>query len=216
MADPDDTAKSDADDGRDAAGAVPANDSTVSIERPDLAAVDTLVDLWVALASEQQAHDSHILPEANRAVVRDALAKHAVSGGIRVARCEGDVVGFVTFDIERGAYEQDEQRGVVRNVYVEPPYRGAGVGTALMDAAESSLRAAGATVVSLEAMAANRAARRFYRERGYRPHRVQFEKGVDGSSDGTGNSPDGSGSAANDNRDTERRDATETDDGTDG
>ena len=213
MDDPDDAAKSDADDGRDAAGTVPANDSTVSIERPDLAAVDALVDLWVALASEQQAYDSHILPEANRAVVRDALAEHAVAGGLRVARCEGDVVGFVTFDIERGAYEQDEKRGVVRNVYVEPMYRGAGVGTDLMDAAESSLRADGATVVSLEAMAANRAARRFYRERGYRPHWVQFEKAVGGSSDGTDNPTTESDSAANDNRDTEGGGATEADNG---
>ena len=162
------------------AGSEESGDWEVSIDSPDLDAVDALVDLWVALASDQRAHDSHVLPDENRAVVRDTLARHAVTGGIRVARRDGDIVGFVTFGIERGAYEQDETRGVVRNVYVDPTARGDGIGTALMDAAESSLRAAGATVLSLEAMAANRRAREFYRERGYEPHRVQFEKPADG------------------------------------
>ncbi|WP_336024916.1 GNAT family N-acetyltransferase [Halobellus salinisoli] len=169
-------------EGSDASG--PATDavsdaSAVSIDRPDPSVVDALVDLWVALATDQRAHDSHILPEENRPVVRDTIARQAVSGGVRVARSGGEVVGFVTFDIERGAYAQDETRGVVRNVYVDPEYRGADVGTALMDEAEAALREADATVISLEAMAANRRAREFYRGRGYSPHRIQFEKRIE-------------------------------------
>ncbi|WP_049987145.1 GNAT family N-acetyltransferase, partial [Halobellus rufus] len=120
----------------------------VSIDCPDPAEVDALVDLWVDLATDQRAHDSHILPEANRAVVRDTLARQAVGGGVRVARLADETVGFVSFDVERGAYEQEETRGVVRNVYVDPEYRNEGVGTALMGAAEAALREAGATVVA--------------------------------------------------------------------
>ena len=185
MADPDDSEGSERGTRPGEAGTHPVETGTrsehasVSIDSPDLDAVDALVDLWVGLASDQRAHDSHILPDENRAVVRDTLARHAVTGGIRVARGDGDIVGFVTFGIQRGAYEQDETRGVVRNVYVEPAYRGAGIGTALMDAAESALRGTGATVLSLEAMAANRAAQKFYLERGYEPHRIQFEKPAD-------------------------------------
>ncbi|MFA1612025.1 GNAT family N-acetyltransferase [Halobellus rubicundus] len=151
---------------------------TVAIERPDVSEVDALVDLWIALATGQRAHDSHLLPEANRATVRDTLARHAVTGGVQVARRDGEIVGFVTFGPEEGAYEQDVTRGVVRNVYVRPAYRGEGIGAELMDVAESALESAGATVVSLEAMAANERARAFYRERGYAPHRIQFEKAV--------------------------------------
>lgn len=150
----------------------------VSIEPGDVTSIDTLADLWVALASEQRAHDSHLLADANRSVIRDTLARQAVHGSIRVARCDGDAVGFITFDIERGLYEEDETRGVVQNVYVAHEHRGQGIGTALMDAAESALRDAGATVITLEAMAANRRAREFYRDRGYEPHRIQFEKSV--------------------------------------
>jgi len=167
------------DEGDETHGTAGRERPPVVIDRPDVAAVDDLADLWVALASGQRAHDSHVLPEANREIVRDSLARHVVTGGIRIARCEETLVGFVTFDLERGAYEQDATRGVVRNVYVDPAYRNRGVGSDLMDAAEASLRERGATVVSLEAMAANDRARRFYRDRGYVPHRVQFEKSLD-------------------------------------
>jgi ribosomal protein S18 acetylase RimI-like enzyme len=177
--------ESDAGDGPDAPDGAEARSEAAVIEPPEVATVDTLVDLWVALASDQRAHDSHILPAENRSLVRETLARQVVTDGLRIARSGDEVVGFVSFDLERGAYEQDATRGVVRNVYVVPEYRGRGIGSDLMDAAESALRAAGATVVSLEAMAGNDRARAFYRDRGYTPHRIQFEKRVgDAAADG--------------------------------
>ncbi|MFB6089465.1 MAG: GNAT family N-acetyltransferase [Halobellus sp.] len=170
----------DGDGGGDESDREPA----VTIERPDVAEVDTLVELWAALAADQRAHDSHLLPEANRAAVRDTLARHAVTGGVQVARRDGEIVGFVTYGPEEGVYEQDVTRGVVRNVYVRPEYRGRGIGSELMDAAEAALESVGATVISLEAMAANDRAHAFYRERGYEPHRIQFEKDLDGETAG--------------------------------
>lgn len=152
----------------------------VGIERPEPGEIDAVVDLWVALASGQRTYDSHILPDSNRGVIRDTLARHAVTGGLRTARHGDEVVGFVSFELERGAYEDDGTRGVVRNVYVDPEYRNRGIGGALLDAAETALADAGATVVALEAMAGNDRARGFYRRRGYAPHRVQFEKPLDG------------------------------------
>ncbi|MFC6874662.1 GNAT family N-acetyltransferase [Halobellus marinus] len=155
-----------------------ASSEQVTIGRPDVGVVDALVDLWVSLAGDQRAHDSHILPTENRSLVRETLARQVVADGVRIAQSGDEVVGFVSFDLERGSFEQDATRGVVRNVYVRPEYRGRGVGTDLMDAAEDTLRAAGASVVSLEAMAGNDRARAFYRDRGYAPHRIQFEKRV--------------------------------------
>lgn len=153
----------------------------IEIDRPEPDEVDALVELWVALASDQRTHGSHILPEPNRGVIRDSLARRAVTGGLRAARHGEEVVGFVSFELERGAYDSDETRGIVRNVYVDPAYRGRGVGSDLLDAAEAALVDAGATVVALEAMADNDRARGFYRCRGYAPHRVQFEKPLDGA-----------------------------------
>jgi len=164
-------------EGEDGGGA-DAGEQSVTIEPVDAVAVDAVVELWVDLAAGQRAHGSHILPAPNREAVRESLARHAVAGRLRAARCDDEVVGFVSFALERGAYESDETRGIVHNVYVAPDHRDRGIGGDLLAAAESALADAGASVVALEAMAANDGARRFYRRHGYAPHRVELERRV--------------------------------------
>lgn len=155
---------------------------------------DRLVDLWVALASGQRAHGSHLLAETNRGSIRESVLRHVVVDGLLVARDAPDggddeavggtdIVGFVMFGPEVDGYDQDVYRGVVRNIFVVPERRGEGIGAALLDGAERALEAAGADVVSLEVLAANRSARRFYEGRGYRTHRVELEKRVGAESD---------------------------------
>ena len=92
---------------------------------------------------------------------------------------DASLVGFVTFGIESNSYERDTVRGVVQNLYVVSERRSEGVGSALLDAAESELADAGADAVSLEVMADNADARRFYRRHGYAPHRIELEKSVE-------------------------------------
>ncbi|WP_128475907.1 GNAT family N-acetyltransferase [Halorussus pelagicus] len=92
---------------------------------------------------------------------------------------DAPLVGFVTFGIESNSYEQDTLRGIVQNLYVVSERRSEGVGSALLDAAESELSDAGADAVSLEVMADNADARRFYRRHGYAPHRIELEKSVE-------------------------------------
>jgi ribosomal protein S18 acetylase RimI-like enzyme len=141
---------------------------------------ERVADLWVALAADQRRHGSHLLAEPNRTTVLDSVHRHAVTGGLVVARNDDEtVVGFVTFGPDTGSYEQTVERGVVENIYVVPDRRGEGIGAALMSAAERTLAEAGADVVSLEVMADNGAARRFYRRQGYAPHRVTLERSVE-------------------------------------
>jgi ribosomal protein S18 acetylase RimI-like enzyme len=164
----------------------------ISIESPTVEAVDAIADLWVELASSQRRHGSHLLSEKNRRPARNAITRHVVTGGMLVATeygpkgNEGRIerrgktyVGFVMFDLESGAYEQDVTRGVIHNLYVQPGYRDEGVGTELLEAAEGALADRGAEVVTLEAMADNDAAKRFYRRHGYDTHRVTLEKGTE-------------------------------------
>ncbi len=92
---------------------------------------------------------------------------------------EADVVGFVMFGPQSDGYDRDVARGFVRNVYVRPAYRGRGIGSALLNAAERRMAEAGLDVVALEVMADNEAARRLYRRRGYEPHRLELEKGLE-------------------------------------
>nr|WP_117595331.1 GNAT family N-acetyltransferase [Haloprofundus halophilus] len=137
-----------------------------------------IADLWVALADGQREFGSHLRAEENREQIYDAITRHIIVGGLLVAR-DSDIVGFVMFEPEVDGYEQDISRGTIQNVYVDPEYRNDGVGSALLDAAESALAGAGADVIRLEAMAGNDAARRLYERRGYRLHRVELEKRVE-------------------------------------
>jgi ribosomal protein S18 acetylase RimI-like enzyme len=149
--------------------------SRPEIAHGDLGDLPAVVDRWLALAEEQLARGSHVLPEANETVVREEIGRHAADGRLLVAR-DGGVVGFVTVGVEAGNYAKDATRGVVRAIYVDPDRRGEGIGTALLEAAEAELVDRGVQTVRLEALAANDAGRRFYRRAGYDPHRIVFEK----------------------------------------
>lgn len=151
----------------------------IATEPATMSDLDSLVDLWHALALGQREHGSRIEPSANDDAIRESLAQHVLADGVLVAREDESIVGFVMFGPEEAGFERDRTRGVVRNVFVVPKARGEGVGTALMDAAEERLAAAGADEIVLEAMADNDAARAFYRDRGYEPTRVQLVKPVE-------------------------------------
>ena len=138
--------------------------------------IDAVVDLWVELARGQQAYGSHLAGPANRPTVRETVVQRVVTNDLLVARREGDICGFVMVTMERGRYEQTVTRGIVENLYVRPEHRRKGVGSALLEAGERRLVDAGATVISLEAMADNDAAREFYAAHGYTPHRIELEK----------------------------------------
>jgi ribosomal protein S18 acetylase RimI-like enzyme len=155
----------------------------MAVELATLDDLDRVVQLWVSLATEQREHGSHLTAGPNRDLMREALAQHVVDHTCLVARedatAESDapsIVGFVSFDLEQDGLDRDVTRGVVQNLYVVPDARNRGLGSELLDAAEDALEAAGAERIVLEAIAANEAARRFYQERGYEPHRVTYER----------------------------------------
>ena len=150
---------------------------TVSVEPATRADVGAIVDAWVALASDQRGHGSHLLAEANRSTVREHITHHVVADRVYVARTPStDVVGFVQYATEVGTYRMDVDRGIIETIYVDPDHRGQGIGTQLLDRAEAALADADITVVGLEVMARNEDAQRFYRANGYAVHRVGMEK----------------------------------------
>ena len=163
-------------DGTDGASAeLPAD---VSIDPADGGEADRLADLWVDLADDQRRHRSHLRADANRPAIHETMLQHVVSGTVLVARRGDGVVGFVTFGTESGRYRQDARRGMIHNIYVRPADRGVGIGSALLGHAEAALGAMGVDAVALQSMAANDAARSFYRRHGYAPHRIELEKPI--------------------------------------
>lgn len=161
----------------------------VTIESPSVEAVDDILECWVELAESQRRHGSHLLAEPNRPTARNTITQYVVMGGMlvateysqkgheeRIERFGRSILGFVMFDVETGAYELDVTKGVIHNLYVKRNRRSEGIGTELLAAGENALVEAGADVISLQAMADNEAAIRFYRRHGYDSHRVTFEK----------------------------------------
>ncbi|WP_115863799.1 GNAT family N-acetyltransferase [Halorussus litoreus] len=169
----------------------------VAVDPGQVVDASAVADLWVDLAADQREYGSHLLADENREAIRDVMARRAVAGELLVARSSDsesgrksdresdrtpdwrDIVGFVTFGVESGRYESDAVRGAIENVFVVPDRRGEGVGSELLAAAEHALVDGGADVLSLEAMADNEAALRFYRRHGYSPQRVELEKWVE-------------------------------------
>ncbi|MFB6205760.1 MAG: GNAT family N-acetyltransferase [Haloglomus sp.] len=162
----------------------------VRIESGDADDADAVADYWVELAESQRDHGSRLLADRNRNAAREAAIRHAVAGGLFVARrtdagdaedviTDAEILGFVTASFATGDFAETADRGVVQNIYVHPAARGRGIGTALLAAAEAYLREQGAAVVSLEVLADNESARRFYRRHGYENHRVELQKDLD-------------------------------------
>lgn len=152
----------------------------VHIEAASMDDVDVVTDQWVALVDDQRQYGSHLLGAANRSPGKSIVEQYVHADGLGVARApDGRVLGFVMFHVERGMFEQDVRRGIVENVYVVPSRRSEGIGTELLEYAEDALEAEGAEVVALSVMAENSAAREWYHDNGYRPHRVTVERPLD-------------------------------------
>ncbi len=157
---------------------MPRNHQPV-IEPATATDIDELVECWLQLASEQRDHGSVVGVESNRETIRDVLGAHRVSNGLLVARASDEIVGFATFAVETGSFELSVSRGLLSNLWVVPDRRDEGIGRRLLEAVEAELADRGVEVCQLEVLAANDAARRFYRRAGYEPRRVTMNRRLD-------------------------------------
>jgi ribosomal protein S18 acetylase RimI-like enzyme len=156
-----------------------SQDHSAEIDSPTMTDLDALVELWIDLAAGQRQHDSHLEAEANRDRIRESLARQIALSEVRVARHAGRIVGFVSFTIEGSTFARSTTKGLIQNIYVEPDAREQGIGSRLLERAETVLDAEGADVVALDVMADNEAGRRFYRRQGYDSHRLTLEKSTE-------------------------------------
>jgi GNAT superfamily N-acetyltransferase len=91
-------------------------------------------------------------------------AAHVAGGGtVHLWDQDGRVAGFAT----AGPARDDPTAGELYAIYVDPPAQGAGVGTALLAAAEQSLREGSHREAILWTFEANGLARAFYERHGW-------------------------------------------------
>ena len=154
---------------------------TVEISPVDTSDIETVVELWLALVRSQQQYGTHLKGEANKHRVQQALARYAASDRLLVATHHSDEtpIGFVMFRVEQQNYAVDVSRGLIENLYVSQEHRGACIGSALIERAESALAERAVEVIGIEAMAANEFVHELYRRHGYEPHRMVFEKSIE-------------------------------------
>jgi ribosomal-protein-alanine N-acetyltransferase len=132
----------------------------VSIRHIGPAGLDDLVE------AQNRIFADYLVPiHSGRAFFIDFMK--SVGGDLRnvlVAVDAGRIVGYVN-------PIQDRREGWIGGIGVMPGYRGRGIGTDLMSAAERVLNDRGATDIYLEVIEGNHRAQRLYERLGYRPRR---------------------------------------------
>lgn len=157
--------------------------SGARIDGTSLADLDALVPLWQDLVADQRRHGTHIAVERNADNARSWLATRMTFDGVRVAKREDSIVGFVSYELMRDQFERDGTDGVIQNLYVDPSYRDRGIGSRLLERAETILDDRGADRIRLQVLEPNERAAGFYRDRGYRSYRVMYRKTLETDTD---------------------------------
>jgi GNAT superfamily N-acetyltransferase len=148
----------------------------ISAPRTDPAGLDELEPLWIELHSHHRAVSDY------QALVKDLVVswerrlrwyrRLLEQGGSYITARDrnGDVVGYAMVAAEEEPDDTFESEGGVAEIVtlvVAEGHRSAGVGRALLQAAEQAARDRGADTVKIAVMAGNRRAAAFYETGGY-------------------------------------------------
>ena len=147
----------------------------ITIDRLAAKDIDLLASLWKALLDHVAKLPDAIVPirpfeqswPLERAEMLAALQGDAF---VLVARRGGAVVGYAYVGVEGPdpVWYTGDSRAELIHLSVADGERGAGVGTALMDAMDAELERRGVDDVEIGVDTANHDAARFYERRGYR------------------------------------------------
>mgnify|MGYP002336020055 CR=1 FL=1 len=160
--------------------------SSVSVRPATTGDVDALAEIYVSSARHHAALDPEFYAVPNRDAVvehlRQTLEPEADAHAVRlVAEVDGMVVGSAEVELRspNSASMLRPERAASVGMAVLEGHRGAGIGSRLMEAAEAWARERGATLMMLDASAANVDALRFYEQRhGYRLRGVLLTKQI--------------------------------------
>ena len=153
--------------------------------------IDELEPLWLALHRHHRevAAQPVVADDAASWTRRRAWYLEMLAGGedvVLIAERGGRPVGYAFLHLHHGpddTWPVDGRWGEVVSLSVLPDERGAGVGTALLDAVDAELAARGIRDLQVAVMAGNADALRLYQRRGLEPGELvlfRFGTGPDG------------------------------------
>jgi ribosomal protein S18 acetylase RimI-like enzyme len=118
------------------------------------------------------------IAEAYLAHIRAKVAQN--QGALLIAELKGVFAGYAACWIEHDGNiaETDDSNhfGYVADTYVAPEFRGRGVVSRLLEAAESHMRERGVSRMRIWTLANNTSAKRAYESYGFEPYEVVMEK----------------------------------------
>lgn len=95
------------------------------------------------------------------------LADESAPVAVHVAELAGEIIGFCSVGWPQDPTDHDPDISELYTIYVDPSSQARGVGTRLLDAAETTMRAWGALQGVLWVLDSNGPARSFYERRGW-------------------------------------------------
>jgi GNAT superfamily N-acetyltransferase len=160
------------------------SDLTLELARAEV--IDELEPLWNALREHQGPMLAVLGPirerDASWALRREKYAKVLAEDGFAiVARDGARVVGYALVAIAREPSHNwaADAGGSVETLSVLPGYRGAGLGSRLMDRVREEVRTRGIGLLLLGVVAGNDGAERFYERQGFRPAFIEMAQRLD-------------------------------------
>jgi ribosomal protein S18 acetylase RimI-like enzyme len=143
--------------------------------------LDAAVELFAQLDALE--HDWRVFaipadaPDRTRS--RFARLISAEDATVIVAQAGDRLVGLGAGEVTTPSSYSDEVGVEFRNIYVEPSYRGYGVGPAIVRELAAFAARRGVRRIALNVFSANEEASRFWRGLGFTPRRTQFTAEVD-------------------------------------
>jgi ribosomal protein S18 acetylase RimI-like enzyme len=171
-------------------GRVSADPGAIAIERGDVDDVPALRELWLELHH----HHARVAPQSGE-FIDDETSWRVRSASYRVwladprsflllARTEGRVVGYALVRVMEADPELTDSWRVptvvaeIETMLVSAPFRGAGLGTRLLDAIDVELERLEITEVMVGLMPGNDGAQRLYERRGFRRRWLVLARGA--------------------------------------
>jgi len=154
----------------------------LALTRGDVADLDSLQQLWVAVHHQHQRSMPHLAPYVDDATTwreRRALYEHLFATRdpiLLLAREDDEVIGYgLAYTMPASdtwladTWRTGERIGEIESLAVLPDHRRRGLGSRIFERLHDELRQRGVTDVVLGVLPGNTDAVRFYERHGYRP-----------------------------------------------